>query len=221
MAGPHDNDQVLASRRLQLAIKAAVENVTAALVAGIPVTGITFDPDIDIGDVHLLSITDARIEPSEAQAANTAYVAADKLTPIGGIKSATRHTATELETFADDDYVPVGVTAVHELRVRDDDANTLLGGMVPTGATALNTAATTGVGTVDVITLTASTIYVDIRFDTAAHYATPGVSPPTTLYGAPYQPGITYRIQTFKTTNLYVESVGAAGAYHVTCYTRA
>lgn len=92
---------------------------------------------------------------------------------------------------------------------------------VPTGATALNTAATTGVGTVDVITLTANTIYVDIMFDTAAHYATPGASPPTTLYGSEYQPGITYRIQTFKTTNLYVESVGAAGAYHVTCYTKA
>jgi len=99
--------------------------------------------------------------------------------------------------------------------------NALLGSLVPTGATALVSAATTGVGTVDVITLTANTIYVDISFDTAAHYATPGASPPTTLYGAPYQPGITYRLQPFKTTNLYVESVGAAGAYHATCYTRA
>jgi len=93
--------------------------------------------------------------------------------------------------------------------------------LAATGAEALASAATTGVGTVDVITLTADTIYVDITFDTAWHYATPGESPPTTLYGAKYAPGITVRLQTFKATNLYVESVGAAGAYHVTCYTHA
>ena len=108
----------------------------------------------------------------------------------------------------------------------DADANTALtaiaaslAAQIPTGSTALNTAATIGVGTVDVITLTANTIYIDIKFDTVGHYATPGVAPPTTLYGAEYLPGITYRIHTFKTTNLYVESVAGAGVYHATCYT--
>ena len=93
--------------------------------------------------------------------------------------------------------------------------------LAPTGATALATAATTGVGTVDTITLTADTIYVDIQFDTAAHYATPGTSAPGTTEGCKYAPGITYRIYTYGATNLYVESAGAAGNYYATCYTHA
>lgn len=103
----------------------------------------------------------------------------------------------------------------------DDPAVANLDKLTPTGAAALNTAVTTGVGTIDTITLTANTIYVIIKFDTAGHYATPGTSPPTTLYGGEYLPNITYRIDTFKTTNLYVESAGAAGAFHATCYTHA
>lgn len=91
--------------------------------------------EVNLGNVGLLNAAETEIDPSEAQAANTAYVAADKLTPIGGVKSAARHTAAELETFADDDWVPVGVTAVHELRTRDDDANTVLGAIdADTGA---------------------------------------------------------------------------------------
>jgi len=96
------------------------------------------DLEVNIGNVGILNAAEGEIDPSEAQAANTAYAAADKLTPIGGVKSATRHTAAELETFADDDYVPVGVTDVHELRVRDDDANTDLNTLI-TDAQAANT----------------------------------------------------------------------------------
>lgn len=86
------------------------------------------EPGLDaVRNVGLVNAAEVEIDPSEAQAANTAYAAADKLTPIGGVKSATRHTAAELETFADDDWVPVGVTGVHELRTRDDDVNTHFG----------------------------------------------------------------------------------------------
>lgn len=92
-----------------------------------------------MGDVGIVNTSNEAVDPSEARAANTAYVAADKLTPVGAVKSATRHTAAELETFADDDWVPVGATATHELRTRDEDANTDLDVLI-TDAQAANTA---------------------------------------------------------------------------------
>lgn len=103
---------------------------TLRVVPGRLIPTVAMDAEFNIGNVGLLNKAEVEIDPSEAQAANTAYVAADKLTPIGGVKSATRHTAAELETFADDDWVPVGVTDVHELRTRDDDANTDLDTLV-------------------------------------------------------------------------------------------
>jgi len=143
-----------------------------------------------------------------------------KVNPIAGqagvaANSGNKDALTQRVVIATDD---IPIAAINTLLTTQ---NTILGGMVPTGSTALASAATTGVGTVDVITLAANTIYVDITFDTAWHYATPGTSPPGTTEGAKYAPGITVRIHTFKTTNLYVESVAGAGAYHATCYTRA
>lgn len=111
---------------------------TLRIIPGRVVTSLI--ANVDMGaNVGLLDKDENEIDPSEGQPANTAYAAADKLTPIGGVKSATRHTAAELETFADDDWVPVGVTAVHELRVHDQDVGTDMDVLI-TDAQAANTA---------------------------------------------------------------------------------
>ena len=81
--------------------------------------------DLDIGNVGLLNAADGRVDPSEGQAANTAYAAADKVTPSGAVRVVA--TDTLPEEVADRDWTPLQTDATGKLRTRDDDLLTEVG----------------------------------------------------------------------------------------------
>jgi len=102
-------------------VVAALEATLAKLVAGIGVTGVVFDKDIDIGDIHLLNIAEAKVNPATedkqddivtalgtpAQAGEVATAIPD---PATATLQGTGNTALGLIQTAVQALAPVGLT---------------------------------------------------------------------------------------------------------------
>jgi len=83
--------------------------------------------EANLGNVGLLNAAETEIDPSEAQATNTAFTAADMVTPAGAVRKSTEALP---EAVADGDYIPLQTDDTGSLRVTDDSANTSLAAMV-------------------------------------------------------------------------------------------
>jgi len=102
----------------QLATDAKLDAIIAALKAG----GIVFDPDIDIGDVHLLNVKGDKQNPAVAVADQATYTGGEPINPVAAITKTTR-----AGLAADGKWGAPQLTANGDLRTKDDDLNTAMG----------------------------------------------------------------------------------------------
>lgn len=103
--------------------------------------------DISIGNVGLLNLSEAEINPAGGQASNVAAAAADHLTACGLVRKDTRALP---EAVADGDWVAAQGTATGELRVHD---HSLAGGGLTFSRVSILTA---GAGTTELLAKAAS-----------------------------------------------------------------
>jgi len=177
--------------------------------------------EANIGNVGLLNAAETEIDPSEAQATNTAFAAADMVTPAGAVR---KDTEALPEDVANGDYVPLQTDATGSLRTTDDTANTSLASVLaairPAGAPTPIAAKTSGAGwdaDSDEATIPANTLFLHVHV-TEDTYLLANTSTDDPATACVYEGGQTHVLPCWGQTKLHYKQVAAAATITMTAF---